>query len=413
MKQFLSLNRVFTLLCLAVFLVSCDKEGDDINPSVENKYLAEVTTERRISKTEIITGLDAAFPELKISTSPLALLIKDLDVAAITYNTTGVDGDPIVASGVVVMAAGTTEYDHLLSIQHGTLDMEEAPSRQLFYYEMAPVISNHIVVMADYLGYGVSQTPDRQHPYLHNESTGRVCADMIEAAREYLAGKRIKEKADKVDLIGYSQGANATVATVYEMEKRGQNSRIRAVHAGGGSYDLTGTLTSFVSGGIGNYPRMGYIPYIIRGMSYGEQIMIDDTKIYSPALIAKGLTGMFSTKPLSQWHEALGNDITQVIHPDFFALPTFNGNTDIIKLLAAVEKNSLVKRDAPKTAMKLYHSRQDDFVPYDNTTAAKAKWNNATLTDLTTPGHGQAGLEFMLRYMGLWEIFSGITHNNK
>lgn len=80
------------------------------------------------------------------------------------------------------MTAGTTAYDHLLSIQHGTLDLEEAPSRQLFYYEMAPVISNHVVVMADYLGFGVSQTADRQHPYLHNESTGRTCADMIEAA---------------------------------------------------------------------------------------------------------------------------------------------------------------------------------------------------------------------------------------
>lgn len=406
MKQFYVFNRVFLLLTLLVGFVSCDKDENDVTPPAVNKYLVEVTTEQRISRTDIIAGLEASLG-IQIANKPLALMIKDLDAAAITYNTTGVDGKPIVASGVVVMPVGITEYNYLLSIQHGTLDMEEAPSRGLFYYEMAPVVSGHVVVMADYLGYGVSQTPDRQHPYLHNESTGRVCADMIEAAREYLAGKRLKEKADKVDLIGYSQGANSTLATVYEMEKRGQSARIRAVHAGGGSYDLTGTLTSFLSNGMSDYPRMGYIPYIIRGMSYGEQITLDDAKVYSPALITKGLTGMFSTKPLSQWHEALGTDITQVIHPDFFAFPTFNGNTEIAKLLAAVEKNSLVKRDAPQTAVKLYHSRQDDFVPYSNATAAKAKWSNATLTDLTTPGHAQAGMEFMLRYMGLWEMFSG------
>lgn len=406
MRQFYAFNRVFLLLTLLVGFASCDKDEKEVTPPAENKYLVEVTAEQRISRTDIIAGLEAPLG-IQIANKPLALMIKDVDAAAITYNTTGVDGKPTVASGVVIMPVGTTEYDHLLSIQHGTLDMEEAPSRRLFYYEMTPVISNHVVVMADYLGYGVSQTPDRQHPFLHNESTGRVCADMIEAAREYLAGKRLKEKADKVELIGYSQGANSTLATVYEMEKRGLSARIRAIHAGGGLYNLTGTLTSFFSNGMGDYPRMGYIPYIIRGMSYGEQIMLDDTKVYSPTLIAKGLTGMFSTKPLSQWHEALGTDITHVIHPDFFAFPTFNGNTEIAKLLAAVEKNSLVKRDAPQTAVKLYHSRQDDFVPYSNATAAKSKWSNATLTDLATPGHVQAGMEFMLRYMGLWEMFSG------
>lgn len=403
MKNFLILSRVCLMLVLMAGFVSCSKEEEGGGESRDNKFLKEVLTERTISRADIIAGLDEAFPELNLPSSPLSLLVKDIDVAAITYTTTGVDGKPVVASGVVAMVSGTKEYDHLLSIQHGTLDMEEAPSRRLFYYEMAPVISNHVVVMADYLGYGASQTADRQHPYLHNESTGRVCADMIEAAREYLIGKGMKEKADKVELMGYSQGANSTIATLYELEKRSQGSRIRAVLAGGGSYDLTSTLTSFVSGGMGNYPRMGYIPYIIRGLSYGEQITLDNAKIYSPALIEKGGIEMFNSQPLSQWHESLGTDITKIINSDFFAIPTFNGNTDIIKLLAAVEKNSLVKRDAPQTSVKLYHSRTDDFVPYSNATSAKSKWNNATLTDLTSEGHVQAGMEFMLRYMGLWK----------
>lgn len=393
------------LSCLFLFQ-ACSKDDGGIEPPKDYKFLKEVTTERKIARTDIIAGLDKAFPELNITSSPIALLIKDVDVAAITYATTGVDGKPVTASGVVAMVSGTKEYDHLLSIQHGTLDMEEAPSRQLFYYEMAPVIGNHIVVMADYLGYGVSQTADRQHPYLHNESTGRVCADMIEAAREYLASKRMKETADKVELMGYSQGANSTMATVYEMEKRGQGSRIRAVHAGGGSYDLTGTLTSFVASGMGGYPRMGYIPYIVRGLSYGEQITLDDTKIYSPALIEKGGIDMFNTKPLSEWHEPLGADITKIIHPDFVAFPTFNGNTDILKLFVAVEKNSLVKRDAAQTAVKLYHSQTDDFVPYSNATSAKSKWGNATLVDLSSQGHIPAGMEFMLRYMELWDMIN-------
>ena len=406
MKKVSIFNRVVLVLALAVGFASCSKDDGGIEPPKENQFLKEVTVERKIAKADIIAGLDKAFPELHISTSPIALMIKDVDVAAITYTTTGVDGKPTTASGVVAMVSGTAEYDHLLSIQHSTLDMEEAPSRQLFYAEMAPVVGNHIVVMADYLGYGASQTADRQHPYLHHQSTGVVCADMIEAAREYLASKRIKEKDDKIELMGYSQGANSTISTVYEMEKRGQGSRIRAVHAGGGAYDLKGTIVSLATPSASAYPRLGYLPYLVRGMSYGEQIKLDDAKIYSPALIAQGGITMFNTKPLSQWHEPLGSNVLAILNPDFFAIPTFNGNTDIIKLFGAIEKNSLINLDAAKTQVKLYHSQTDDFIPYSNSTAAKNKWSNATLTDLTSDGHIKAGAEFMLRYMGIWDMLN-------
>lgn len=402
MMNYSVLSRVLLMVALMAGMMSCNKDDGSAEPPKNYRYLKEVTTERKIDKADIIAGLDKAFPELNIASSPLASQIKDIEVAAITYITTGVDGKPTLASGVIAMTAGTTAYDHLLSIQHGTLDLEEAPSRQPFYYEMAPVVNNHVVVMADYLGYGVSQTADRQHPYLHNESTGRTCADMIEAAREYLVSKHITETADKVELIGYSQGATSTISTVYELERRGQESRIRAVHAGGGPYDLTNTITTFIAAGMTGYPRMGYLPYILRGISYGEQITLDNAQIYSPALIEKGGIEMFATKPLSQWHESLGSDVTKILNADFLDSPTYNGNTDILKLMVAVEKNSLLTLNAAKTPIKLYHSRTDDFVFYSNAVAAKQKWSNATLTDLTSTGHLQAGMEFMLRYMGLW-----------
>lgn len=100
------------------------------------------------------------------------------------------------------------------------------------------------------------------------------------------------------------------------------------------------------------YPRMGYLPCILRGISYGEQLTLDNAKIYSPELIENGGIEMFATKPLSQWHEPLGSDVTKILNSDFLAPPTFNGNTDIIKLWAAVEKNSLITLNAAKTPVK-------------------------------------------------------------
>ena len=401
-------GKLFTLLLLSFLFLfqACTKDDDTTPPPSDNKYLTSITAERRFTKAEVIAALNAISP-VDLSKTPLVLMITDVDVAAIAYTTTGVDGKKTEASGIVAMCVGTENYENLLSIQHGTLDMEEAPSRVLFNYEIAPVIKKRVVVMADYLGYGASQTHTRQHPYLHITSTGTACADMIEAAREYLRGKGVKEKSDKVELMGYSQGGTSTIATLLEMEKRGASSRIIGVHSGGGAYDLIGMMTQFVGAGNMPYPRTGYLPYLIRGMEYGEGMTLDPAKIYAPRVLNEGLLATFDTKPLSAWHTALGTDITQVIHSDFYAfaaLPPFNGNAEIGKLVAALQKNSLLSVAAPSTPVTIYHSRTDDFVPFANAEAVHAKWGNSTLTELSSQGHLASGMEFMLKHMGFWEL---------
>lgn len=403
-------DKLLALLLMLAFLTACsddDTPGED--PVVTNQYLTGVTAEKHIAKSEITDMVMdyAASQGINLPEVLISGLLCDVDVAAITYTTMGPDGASVTASGVVAMPAGTTSYDHLLSIQHGTLDMEEAPSLQLFYYEMMPVVSGHVVVMADYLGYGASQTPDRQHPYLHARLTGTACADMIEAAREYLRSKSIAEENDALELLGYSQGGQATVATQLELESRGWTGRIRNVWAGGGPYDLENLLQAFLNddGIPAAYPRSGYLPYLIQGMAYGEGLTVSDENLYAPAVIEEGLNKLFSTRPLSEWHAALGTDITRVLHPDFFAAPDFNGNADVQAIVSALRKNSLVNASAlPQATVNLYHSPSDDFVPYSNVVSAHALWTNSTLTDLSMPGHVMGGMEFMLRYMGLWEI---------
>lgn len=394
---------------LLVVLAACNKD-DDLEIQEGNQYLTHVIEERNIEKTELaariidfIGGEGIQLPEALI----LGLLC-DVEMAAIEYNTTGADGSTVTASGVVAIPSGTTSYDHLLSIQHGTLDIEQAPSRQDFYYELIPVVNGHIVVMADYLGYGSSQTPDRQHPYLHARLTGTACADMIEAAREYLHDKGIKENADSLELIGYSQGGQATIATLLELERRDKGNSIRAVHAGGGAYDLEVTLQTFISptDAPDSYSRTGYAPYLIRGMAYGEQLDVRDENLYAPEVISNGLNELFSTRPLSEWHQALGTDITRVLHPDFFAPPSFNGNADVLAIVEALRKNSLLNASSqPQAYIHLYHSPKDEQVPYSNSVNAHAAWPATSLTDLEMPKHATCGVEFIMRYMGLWEIF--------
>lgn len=183
-------SKLLTLLLLLFFVACSNEESPWEEPSTgtETGHLTNVITETSFDKEDLAAMVVnfVAGQGINLPVEFVTLLMRDVDVAAIEYSTTGVNGEPITASGVIAMPQGTTSYDHLVSIQHGTLNMEEAPSKQLFYYEMLPVICGHVIVMADYIGYGSSQTPDRQHPYLHDRLTGTACADMIEAAREYL-----------------------------------------------------------------------------------------------------------------------------------------------------------------------------------------------------------------------------------
>ena len=397
-----------TVLLFLLLAAACDHEEIPLDEiPAKTGRLTGILSETSFEKEELaeMTADFIASQGISLPAELISLLMCDVDVAAIKYSTTGVDGNPITASGVIAMPHGTTSYDHLTSIQHGTLDMEDAPSEQIFYYEMLPVVRGHVIVMADYIGYGSSQTPDRMHPYLHDRLTGTACADMIEAAREYLQRKSVTETDDDIELVGYSQGGQASMATLFELDRRGLAGSVRAVYAGGGPYDLESILQTFLSGQDGPVPysQTGYAPYLIRGMAYGEQLKVSDENLYAPEVIENGLNGMFSSRPLSEWHDALGSDITKVIHPDFFAGPEFNGNADVIAIVGALRKNSLIYSSVPPQApVYLYHSPQDDFVPYSNAVNAHNSWSSSTLTDLTLSGHVLGGVEFMLRYMGLW-----------
>lgn len=405
----------FIIPLLALGFVSCggDDDVDEPKKTPEYDYLVSIKKEKAVSKSEIVSQLVSAFPQFSSQATLISNMLCDIEIASITYNTENVDGNTVVASGLVVRPSGTVSYDHLLSVQHGTQDLEDAPSVTLFDVQMAPVFSGQIVVMADYLGYGASMNTDRQHPYLHVKYTGTACADMIEAAREYLEEENITETSDKVDLMGYSQGGQATVAALLEIERRGEKNRVGKVWAGGGPYDLEKIFSSYIESGTKEYSSSGYIPFLIRGMAYGEGLTLSDANIYAPEVISGGKTGIFTTKPLSKWSAALGSDVSKILNPDFFVSPGHNGNKDVLSVIDAVSKNSLVNRSVkPQSKICLYHSKTDETVPYYCAESAVKVWPTATLTDLAMSSHGMGAAEFYLRYMGLWDLLSKFLQNS-
>ena len=96
---------------LLVALVACNKDND-LEIQEGSQYLTHVIEEKKIEKTELaaqitdfISGQGINLPEALI----LGLL-RDIDVAAIEYNTVGADGSTVTASGVIAIPSGTISY---------------------------------------------------------------------------------------------------------------------------------------------------------------------------------------------------------------------------------------------------------------------------------------------------------------
>lgn len=337
-------------------------------------------------------------------------LAKNMHFARLIYATEDPSGALVPASGLVAFpftsTPGDMTMDKMVSFQHGTRSIAQAPSFQDVDMEMLPACSvgkgNLIGVMADYLGYGVSQTPDLQHPYLSLKLTGSTCADMISASDSYVALNGIGLKAEKLDLVGYSQGGAATLATLVELENRDFDySRINEVWAGAGPYDILGFFNAFKN--VESYDRTGFIPFAIRGICYSENLSIPYPKLYNAEMMARvDLETLFSTKQLDDWHSVLGKSIRDILNPCFYE-DNFGGDTDLLKLRAAMERNSVTSCPAPANIakVKLYHSETDDTVPYACSESLAAKWGITEITKLKKQNdHMNAGIEFMLRYCG-------------
>ena len=415
---------------------SCITTASMTAPSPAAGNLLSVDQARTVTKNELIElATSLAGENLGSAASYLNfLLLFDLKIVPVHYATTDVDGSLVSASGLIAYPdMSADEYDsfslgRIVSIQHGTCDIAEAPSKQDLPMELLPTAVGirsgtglsellfgeyFVACMADYLGYGATENSSLLHPYLHNRLTGSTCADLITATEEYIEKYGLDVKSDKVDLVGYSQGGAATISTMLELLDRDNStwsSRIGEVWAGAGPYDILAFMDSFAQNT--SYSRSCYIPYAMRGLAYGERLNINWDNVYSADVGDSGKGGnqleeeLFSKKQVSTWTDVIGTDVTKILNPDFYA----DGNDDIKALKDAALANSVTSCTAPDAAMKskirLYHSLSDDTVPFVCSTKLQEAWELDDVTELTPSDHVQAGVDFLLAFCGIDKLLS-------
>ena len=403
-KKYVILNVLTACLLLSVSCNNTDREDPPSPQKEEPGNWCRTISEYTLTTDDIIVAISEAIPGIELFSYFLSPYICDINIARIEYYTTNQDGNTVKASGIVTYPADMSEYSHILSIQHGTMNIDGGPTDQVFPVEAAPVFCGEMVVMADYLGYGVSKTKDLKHTYMHSQTTSAACADMILAARQYLKTKSNLEcTADSLRLIGYSQGGQATVATLFELQKRGLTDQISLVWSGAGPHDLLTYFKESIKPENATRRKNAFILYAIEGIINGDRLNIDRHNIYASAMFENGKDSIFTKLCVKQWLDIIGDDITNVLHKDLLNLDC-EKNADVRTLRDHMDTNSNVNIKNPlqyNIHINFFHIEKDTYVPYRCSESACSKWkDNSELNKLTIAAdHPAGGVEFLLNYM--------------
>lgn len=152
----------------------------------------------------------AGRPGTVIRTQPMPGAPLHAAAGRILYRSTGLKGEPIAVSGVVIIPRGAIPGRPIVAWAHPTSGLVPrcAPSLARFFFQQVQglremVRRGYIVVATDYPGLG---TPG-PHPFLVGVSEGRAVLDSVRAARN-LAGNGA---GSRVALWGHSQGGQAVL----------------------------------------------------------------------------------------------------------------------------------------------------------------------------------------------------------
>ena len=327
--------------------------GNSLNPDIHMMELGE----EEETKVADIAAVDLVKEILGMINSNRLIHI------AGTYVGHDIDGSALTQSGKVLLPA-KGPIKNMLIVSHFTIGANyECPS-ECFPLEGILASRGYAVVIADYIGFGV--TRDRVHPYMHVESTARSVVDMALAVKPFLEHIGRKPESDEVILLGYSQGGSTTVAVMNMLQSEyNRELPIKKVYAGGGPYDLKETYHQYLAEGSAKLPSA--VVSIL--MAYNEYFQLDIpySSMFQGATLEHlddwWLSKQFSTTEIDR--KMGSKDITTFIAPP---LRDLDSNVSR-RMMEALDTESLCRGWKPRKDENIFllHHNADDIAPAVNT----------------------------------------------
>ena len=345
---------------------------------------------------------------------------------AITYLTTGSNGLPDTASGLIVVPDNRHEDKlAIVAYQHGTTNGREfVPSRlssgsdeAFFYGGMGYVVS-----APDYLGLGDSRG---FHPYVHAATEASAGLDMLRATHEFLEQETGDAAADYIFVSGYSQGGHGAMALAQLIEEEHSGEfNLTASAPMSGPYDMSGVMFDQIIGD-DQYFFSGYIPYALMGYQevYGN-IYNSLSDIFKPQYIP-GMQAFYdgevTTVELTAFLFAnlvleAGASIPKYMFKDSVLQAMIDDEDHPIRVALRDNDTHQWTADAP---MRIYYCMADDQVPFRNSVVADSILRAKGAADLqtfdlvSTADHGQCAPPAIKESLAFFDTFFETTSSRE
>lgn len=302
----------------------------------------------------------------------------DINLYRLKYMTTGIDGLPDTASGLLVLpiVAESTELPIVVYAHGTTSGPTDVPSqlRGGFEIAMAYAAMGFATAAPDFLGLGDSRG---FHPYVHAATEASASFDMLNATVEYLEFNAPDWNPNFLFLAGYSQGGHVSAALHRELEANwGFIYPVTAATHMSGPYSISGVMRDLtLSDEAYGFPA--YISYIVLGYqsAYGNLYQNLDEIFREPYLepITNFRDGTINLTTLNNQLISLlqstGDSIVKKMLHDSIIDRITNDPDDVFNV--ALRDNDVFEW-APLAPTRLYYCGGDNQVPFENALVAES-----------------------------------------
>jgi pimeloyl-ACP methyl ester carboxylesterase len=255
-----------------------------------------------------------------------------------------------------------------MSYSHGTVtEKSDVPSNPASEEGLVTgalfATTGALIAMADYLGLGGNAGV---HPYVHANSEASAGLDALRAART-LAARQNVGLSDKLFVFGYSQGGQAAMALVKEIEEHATPEfTVTAAAPMSGPYDLYGTAKTFLGSSSPNLSASIYTVYAMGAYNAIYDFAPSLDQLLKPPYDQLASTLVTTGMPFGQVASSVAAVPRDMLQPAVLDAVLDDPDSPIS---AALRANDLYEW-APRTPMRLYYGSLDTDVPPQNALTA-------------------------------------------
>lgn len=300
--------------------------------------------------------------------------------------------------------------DYIVLCPHYTICSNDECPTQTHTPEAMSICGDNLVIMPDYIGYG--QTVDRLHPYINQKLCAQNSIDALEAGY-----KVFKDNADasmesdwKMYVVGASQGGGNALAIHKWLDQHldfANNWNFDYSYCCAGPYDPGLTFEKYFEHVKHSLPCV--FPLTIKAMKeaypeilgkwkeeefYSKDYVKNHKEEIDEMISSKKYTLTDINNKLFTWYSPSFSDgavkILEIEITDLLSDEVQDKNSEMYKaLMKCLKDQEVISGWTPTHKIKLYHSEEDDVVPFENAQAVKDAFGDKV--EIFTSGYGTTG----------------------